>query len=788
VKSRRWLTAVFAISSLFNSLATPTNACGPFSQRAVLKYDYNPDLPLKNFLEGDLGVVLPSWEKSYLVAAYRKLSGKPFTLNQQEAIYKLWRHRIQPNAFFDFPISPNQSESQKSQLSSSERWQKVRRQVPGTKSINVMPFRYIPDVYDTYLNCLDNSFDNAANVLQSKIVKHGITSPFVKEWVAAQDLVFCHCGTPRKADGSWSPGAEKVEEPPLPALLDESADREAQDDRSYQHAASLFYAQQYDQSFKEFGSISHDKTSSYARLSRYMQPRCLIRKATIIKMSDEDLHSTFAEAENLLRSMLSDTNMSEFRQACLDLLGFVLFRSEPVSRLKQLAGQVMSDNQAVASAEYFRSLDDYTQLLDNLEGGPRDHFENEEVKMAKFPTISKDDDLSDWLITWQRNDKALFAHAVDRWHQMHSQAWLLVALHLAPLDIVQTTELLEAARVVPPKSSAYLTLGYEAARLRLQRGDKTEAINEIDYLSALALKRKLLSAANLLLDLRCRAPIDVAEFVKNSVRVPAASAYFDEYLDEQFGSRRPNKKQFDFVFSPKAAECMNERIPLRMLVNISASPKLTAKLRADAEQAAWVRAVILNDSDSTKKLLPGLERDYPKLAPLLKASGSGSEGERKFAAAFLILKNPGMRPYVTGGAPRAEDIGALSSYSDNWWSNVLPDQSITYDNDGQHIKSKLHDDDYPKLLSLQQSMEGTDNRKQLLSTGSAPTFLSGVVAQYANFHKNDPRVPEALYLAVRASHYGHREARTTVLSKKCFILLHSNYPKNMYTVRTPYYY
>jgi hypothetical protein len=789
MKKSRWFFATIVITTILNLVTGPVIACGPFIEQAVLTYDDNPDLPLKNFLAGELGIVRPSWHKSYPVVAYRTLSNKPFTSQQQDAVYKLWRYRIQRNVFSGADETSAQSDSQAAKPTSVELWQKARSAVPGFKSAELVQYRRIPDAYDTYLNCPDASFDNATTALKKKIAQHGISSPFVKDWLAAQDLVFCHCASPGNGHDSWSPGASKTPEPPFPSLPAASLEPEAKDDRAYQHAAALFYAEQYEQSFKEFAVIASETKNPYAKISRYMMPRCLIRKATITKLSDANLHSAYAQAEKLIREMIVDKTMSELKQPCEELLGFVLFRSDPANRLRELASQVVSDDKSVTWEQYFRSLDDYTLLLESLEGGARDPYANPPAPI-KVPPIAKNDDLSDWMVTWERDDKNSFSHALERWHQTHSQAWLLAALHLAPANMNQTEELLQAVSLVAAESPAYMPLGYESAQLHLRRGESDEAIKEAESLKNLALKKHLWSAANLLMDLRGRAPIDLGKFVENSIRIPAAFAYLDEYLDEQFSPDKNSKKRkkAEFVFGMTNAEYMNERVPLKMLVEIASDARLPEKLRADAEQAAWVRAVVLDDTQSQNKLLPALVRDYPQLASLFKAAGSDSAADRKFAAVYLILKNPGMRPYVTGGAPREEVIGRLDTYTDNWWDNHLPDQSITYSDKGEFVKSKLTSADYPKLLSAQQSKIGLDNQKQLLATGAAPTFLCAAVADYAATHKGDSRVPEALYLAVRAAHYGHREGRTTPMSKKCFALLHTNYPKNPYTAKTPYYY
>jgi hypothetical protein len=148
-----------------------------------------------------------------------------------------------------------------------------------------------------------------------------------------------------------------------------------------------------------------------------------------------------------------------------------------------------------------------------------------------------------------------------------------------------------------------------------------------------------------------------------------------------------------------------------------------------------------------------------------------------------------MRPYITGGAARGEDFGKLDTYSDNWWDSTLPDQDVTYqEKGGDIVRSKLKPDEFPKLLTHEEAKRGVAEIKQLLASGSAPTYLCAQIAEFAAKNQSDPRVPEALHLAVRASRYGHKESRTTPFSKNCFQLLHKNYPKSPYTAKTPYYY
>jgi hypothetical protein len=50
-------------------------ACAPDFFRAVFSYARHPDLPRTEFINGRLGVFQPTFARSYLVIAYRYLTG-----------------------------------------------------------------------------------------------------------------------------------------------------------------------------------------------------------------------------------------------------------------------------------------------------------------------------------------------------------------------------------------------------------------------------------------------------------------------------------------------------------------------------------------------------------------------------------------------------------------------------------------------------------------------------------------------------------------------------------------
>src|SRR5262249_25725179 len=58
------------------------SSCGPFFPEAIFVFQEHPGAPLKQYAEGSLGVVLPSYTRSYLVIAYRVFSGHPLAADE----------------------------------------------------------------------------------------------------------------------------------------------------------------------------------------------------------------------------------------------------------------------------------------------------------------------------------------------------------------------------------------------------------------------------------------------------------------------------------------------------------------------------------------------------------------------------------------------------------------------------------------------------------------------------------------------------------------------------------
>ncbi|HEY0432070.1 MAG TPA: hypothetical protein VGC61_09635, partial [Pyrinomonadaceae bacterium] len=90
--SAKLARSIFAFVLVATFLCQPplSLACGPFTISAVFSFTIHPEYPLENFARGELGVVQPSYARSYLYVAYRYFAGTGFTATEQHALVELW--------------------------------------------------------------------------------------------------------------------------------------------------------------------------------------------------------------------------------------------------------------------------------------------------------------------------------------------------------------------------------------------------------------------------------------------------------------------------------------------------------------------------------------------------------------------------------------------------------------------------------------------------------------------------------------------------------------------------
>src|SRR5882724_736098 len=750
--------ALITLALLFVTVTSTPRAlaCGPFSLEAIFVFTVHPEYPLLNYARGNLGVLHSSYARSYLYVAYRHLSGIDFNPPEQQALADLWKDRL------DFRGEGDEQEWIK-------QWNTARAKVPGVSpapGVDVYRHREKPNEYETYLNCQKDAFASASSTLEDRIKKYGAESLTVKQWVEAQDQVFANC----------------TEGQHIPSSLTEG-DSLSRADRTYQIAAANFYSGSFDVARRTFEAISGEADSPWQDSASYLIARTLLRKASLgpAETKQQDL----AEAERHLNLILSAPKLTSFHAAARRLLSIVMLRLHPEQRLHELSEFLLKKDRA---ENLKQDLWDYTVLLDQLIG------EGDKPDLLRSITA---DDLGDWILTFQGKGSDSVAHAVAKWQETHSTPWLIAALAKIDASHPRAKELLAEALKVAPDSPAYPTALFHTLRLDLEAGRIAEARRRLD--SSLSQHRSAFNASSLnqLLNLRMALATSLNDFLTYAQRLPAGFSWNDDGReiptdprDEEEANRSLEGRAF---FDIDAAQVLNQGLPLALLKRTAENKTLPAHLRLDLVQATWLRAILLGDYQTAEALAPTLKSLVPETSTLLDVFLSSPQTDAKrFSALYAWLKFPGLEPVVDAGVGRRTPLGEQDIYRDNWWCGAAfpPGATTSTDEDQDKPKAlwRIDPKEFPVFLTQAERAEASREHAALLELGAAPNYLCRQVIQWGLKNADDPRVPEALHLAVKTTRYSCTDKETGRWSKAAYDLLHKRYPNSVWAKRTPYWF
>lgn len=731
-----------------------TQACGPFFSDAIFVYSKHPDMPLENFAAGKLGVLQVSWARSYLVAAYRNLAGTSLSPDEAKGIKSLWDDRL-----------GNNWESHDEDW--IKKWNEARKQVPGTGTAAIKAYRNQekPHEYESFLNCQQDAFENAETTLSERIKRFSADSAAVKDWLLAQDQVFANCG-----EGKVIPEAAGANSDPL-----------IRADRAYQIGAANFYATNFDEATKQFDAIAQDKSSPWRDKAGYLAARSLLRKGSLAD-KEETGRPAMAEAEARLNAILKDSSAQASHQAATRLLNLVRLRLHPEEKLHEIAHTLVKKDR---SGDFKQAVWDYTILLDKFLG--EDDDEADAAAKKARPAGLTGDELTDWVITFEDSSPAAAAHSLQQWEKGKALPWLLAAISKANGQQPGANALLAAAATVDHNSPAFPSLAYHSMRLLIESNRGSEARAALDKILTADRQRLSPSALNLFLAQRTNVAQNLDEFLQNAPRVPAG------FSDDSDGREIPDDDSTDKTKGPQlffdldGANAFNKAMPVAMIKDAARSKTLAPNLRQDVTQAAFVRAALIDDHETANQAAILLQEVYPKLKEFLGAyQKAATPDARRFAAAFLTLKFPGLRPYVSAGTGRTTALEEIDSYRDNYWCAEprMPENNPMGD---EEDKAKTKPIAVPEFLKGSKAL-ATSQFAALQALGTAPDYFCKTAIAWAEKNPADPRAPEALHLAVRSTRYGCTDDQTGRWSKAAYDLLHSRYPNTTWAKNTKYWF
>ena len=620
-------------------------------------------------------------------------------------------------------------------------WMQARAQVgaPALQPIN--RFKMLPD-YAIILGCGDDAFRNASATLIAR-GRSGAAHDDLRAWVAAQDQVFTNCAGPQRGQPDQQAAA-----PSIPPMLPPGAAGWMQADRTYQIAAAEFYAGEFDTAAAEFRRIAEDHGSPWHQVAPYLAARALIRKATIV-----DPKAAVAAQEQLGR-VLADADASPWHESARGLARYLRARTDPDGALGELAHIAATQGANAAGA-----LNDYRLMLD--------HY------LDRGKPAPRDADITDWIMTMRADADG---HALEKWRATHSLPWLVAALTNAG---EADAELMAAAAQVPKNSPGFLTVEFH--RLRLLGPE--DARRELD---AMPLGKLPAPARNLFLASRMRVARDWGELLRSAARTVAATG--SGYDHDMMPSAATGKRYFD----ADAARILDRQAPLAILRQAVDNQALPPNLQAEIARAVWVRAILLNDTATATGVAPGLATRAAYLKPYLDGYVSATDGKaRNFAAIWLLLNNPGMRPSITAGAWRQTSVPVVSTFRDNWWcpAGVASFPATEGSNAPLELLYRGSEPE-ARFASKEERAAVEKERERQAAAPGAVSFMARQAVEWVEGHTDDGRAPEVLRLVVRAGHYacsdGDNEADRWI--KRAFELLHSRYAQSTAAKSTPYWF
>jgi hypothetical protein len=786
------ISLVFILVAALVIPPPPAFACGPDFTGPNFISATGPEFPYADFARGRLELLQHTYWHEPLYIAYRNLSGKPLTPAELK--------------IFSEPSAEENAAARKNWL---EAWNDTRAKVVGKTAGN---FRLqdsgygitrqvdLTGIYLEYYNCLDNAFEFAVRTLTKRVEQFGAQSAVVKDWIVAQDMVFANCsgsgGLPPKSSPAIMPAAANAADPEL-----------VRADRAYQIAAAHFYAGQYAMAQQDFEAIAKDSASPYHQLAPYLAARALIRKGSL---DTDDVVYDFgalAQAETKLRAIIADKDLAEMHDPAQRLLGFVSIRLHRDDRFRELETALANGG----SAKTFRQdLTDYLWLLDHSaltktvtlppESGSQPPHKGVTIDEA---TRLRGADLTDWILTFQQTGDAAFEHSLERWQKTKSLPWLVAALAKVPANNKSAAELSAGAAKISPESPTYITLTFHRLRLLEQSGNRDSARQQLDQFLAergTALSR---SAKNQFFALRMKLATNLQDFLKFA---PRFSNDAEAYPNPPEGNSTPTSASASH-FDVDASVVLTEKLPLRLLEEAAKSTTLPKPLRRDVVIAAWTRAILLDRDATAGELVSTAQEFVPEAAAEFAEYARTTDVESlRFAAVLAILRNPGFRPFVPAGFPRGNlytvgepGFNKLDNLHDNWWCALTPSpENESYGRDYYRMFIKLSspfqeiypEEKFPSPLFLTADERAIAEKEhaELEAQSAAPNWLGKRALDWANAHPDDPRVPEALHLVVRAWRYGCTEPSGPNYSKAAYDLLHKRYPASEWTKQTPYWF
>ena len=357
---------------------------------------------------------------------------------------------------------------------------------------------------------------------------------------------------------------------------------------------------------------------------------------------------------------------------------------------------------------------------------------------------------------------------------------------------------------------AYPTIIYHLVRLKMAMGEVVEARKILNRVIAEDAPSMPISAQNQFLEKRAQLARGMNDFLKASQHKPVAFyrygsiATVRELLEVEKESWDPKwsnhtreqheeeaEKEFKdllpwddrFIFDARTVDILNWHFSVASLIEAARNPNLPDYLQRNLMLAGWTRAIVLRNDKAALEIAPDVLQLAPELGPefgpYMKAE---TLKERRQSALYVLLKHAGLSPYLIEGLPEFPTNEELDYYLEtSWW---CPLDLTDYTDEGKEFPRAIPK---PSFLSPVELETARRERVAMLALGDAKSYLGKQVLEWARTSPSDPRLPEALFIAVKANEsykYGCDSWNfDEVTRNKALSLLRKRFPLSPWTVK-----
>lgn len=744
---------------------------------------YAPDIQLERYQAGELGVVLPTYARVYLYAAWRSVM-----LGARDL-------KASPGMEHGLTVSvegrPGGSGGWR-QNAPDDVYAAWRNAVSAALKREVLPARENDNVANTYRGCPDSSYFFAAQTLDGLAKRSDATPARLQAWVATQRQVFRICGDDPEVRRPFY-GQPKVT-PAQPTALPATEALYWRQMQEYQLASAALYAEDYTTSGALFTRIGATDKHPLRHWGKYLALRSQARAATYIPPSvtqeerwkqQQAIASEGPEAA-AARQARQQQKMDAIQASINDIIA-----DPALADLHEDARAIGRSMRAQLTPKLrFAEL---SKALDN----PRiDPYADDQLgdwrllanQLMPVPALRKSAGFIDWIQTIQQchgyqpeaSCDQERDHALEQWRRYtkdgnkpQARVWLMAA---AMRGDAMPADLEKASLQVTADAPEYLTVRYALARhYRVSKqADEARALDD-EMLAQLG-NTSSPSARNLFRQERLALATSPAEAVPYLLRIPL------ERRDPDTGEKADDKPA-GLELASDGQRWLNSGLATADLYALSADKRLPAALRVHIAIAAWMRFDLLGQEADAVAAAKRIEQTAPALAAEMRQyQAQASAAERRHTMLITALKWQ-LRPALTWYAATRDDFKQLppDDVTASMWCKLPAKSGVTVDED--------------TAIEMAPPAPDTGNAavrdKELAQLGSMKTatgFVGDHVLRRAAAVPKDPELPWLLYVVVQSTRGGCLDADSKALSRNAFILLGKRYGNTEWSRKTPYYY